>query len=141
MKLNIVTLSGLRVGRYYKLVSFPSAIPISDIYVGKIDSDYESQIDTLGELLEIRQYENNRGTAHLIFRMNDGTRIELDSYFGLSAVYMEYYPENEEISKKRIQDRTRLIRDEIIGNDWALRPENVVATQGLDINHFGDALR
>jgi hypothetical protein len=46
--------------------------------------------------------------------------------------------DTEEKSKERIIKRTEILKGEIEGNDWALRPENVVSTQGLDIGNFID---
>jgi hypothetical protein len=57
----------------------------------------------------------------------------IDPSFGSTEAYIEYQPDTEEMSKARIQERTRILEQEILGNDWALRPENVVLTQGIDL--------
>lgn len=50
-----------------------------------------------------------------------------------------YFLEVEEpniVSKKRTISRTLIMKDEITTNHYAFSPENVVATQGIDISGF-----
>jgi hypothetical protein len=135
--IEFVLISGLRVGKYYKLITFRNGIRMSDIQLGRTDKKYLDLSETLGKLLEIRQYGRSYDPdIDLVFEMPNGNVLEFVPTFGYSEAYIEYEPETEKLSKERIQERTSILKKEILGNDWALRPENVVATQGLDISRF-----
>jgi hypothetical protein len=54
----------------------------------------------------------------------------------MTEAYIEYEPDTEEKSKQRILERTEIIKPEILGNDWALRPENVLHTQDISIEQW-----
>jgi hypothetical protein len=89
----------------------------------------------LGKLLQIRQYGRPYDPDVILhFEDEKGQEYELDPTLGSSEAYVEYEPDNEEMSKARIVERTKILEKEILGNDWALRPENVVLTQGIDIS-------
>jgi hypothetical protein len=127
----------LEIGKYYKLITFRQGILMSEIQSRRIKTQNIYQSEALGKLIEIQQYGRTYDPdVLLIFQQNNGNRIEYEPRFGSTEAYLEYDPDAEESSKKRIQERTRLLELEIQGNDWALRPENVVATQGLDISKF-----
>jgi hypothetical protein len=130
-------LSGLRVGRYYKVITFQDGVRYFEILMGKIDTKKITCTDTLGKLLEIRQYGRPFDPdLSLYFEDTKGNKYEYYPSFGIAEGFVEYEFDNEELSKQRTQERTKILQIEIEGNDWALRPENVVATQGLNITAF-----
>ena len=130
-------LSDIRPGKNYKLITFNHGIRMSDIQHGRTDSKNIKDITVLGKLLEIRQYGRPYDPdISLCFEMETGETLLFDPSFGSSEAYIEYEFDTEEKSRERVQERTRVLALEIEGNDWALRPENVVATQGLDISRF-----
>jgi hypothetical protein len=137
MTTEILFVYELEIGKYYKLITFRQGILMSEIQSRRIKTQNIYQSEALGKLIEIQQYGRPYDPdVLLIFQQNNGNRIEYEPRFGSTEAYLEYDPDAEESSKKRIQERTRLLELEIQGNDWALRPENVVATQGLDISKF-----
>ena len=137
MTTEILVVYELEIGKYYKLITFRQGILMSEIQSRRIKTQNIYQSEALGKLIEIQQYGRPYDPdVLLIFQQNNGNRIEYEPRFGSTEAYLEYDPDAEESSKKRIQERTRLLELEIQGNDWALRPENVVATQGLDISKF-----
>jgi hypothetical protein len=139
MTTEILLLSELRVGKHYKLITFRHGIRMTDIQRRRIDNKNIDQAETLGELLEIRQYGSTYDPDIILrFNIGNGNIIDFEPSFGLSEAYIEYEPETERKSRERIQKRTSILKDEIIGNDWALRPENVVATQCIDISNWSD---
>ena len=132
-----VLLSGVRVGKYYKLITFRNGIRMTEIQLGKTDKKNVDMTETLGRLIEIRQYGRSYDPdIDLVFEMPNGKILEFAPTFGYSEAYIEYEPETEKHSMERTMKRTSILKDEIEGNDWALRPENVVATQGIDISRF-----
>jgi hypothetical protein len=70
----------------------------------------------------------------LHFEDEQGHQYAFDPSFGSTEAYVEYEFDTEEMSKARIMMRTRILEEEILGNDWALRPDNVVLTQGIDLS-------
>jgi len=89
----------------------------------------------LGKLLQIRQYGRPYDPDVILhFEDEKGKEYEIDPTLGSSEAYVEYEPETEEMSQARIVERTKILEQEIQGNDWALRPENVVLTQGIDLS-------
>ena len=137
MTTHFVLLSDLRPGKNYKLVTFIHGTRMTDVQLGRTDSKNIKDINTLGKLLEIRQYGRPYDPdISLCFEMENGKTLLFDPSFGSSEAYIEYEFDTEEKSRERIQQRTRALALEIEGNDWALRPENVVATQGMDISRF-----
>lgn len=139
MTTEICLLSDLCVGKYYKLINFRNGIRMTDIQLRRIDSTYAQLGETLGKLLEIRQ-SGRPYDPDIILRFEMETKagnkivIDFEPTFGYSEAFVEYEPDTEEKSKDRTQKRTSILKLEIEGNDWALRPENVVATQGIDLS-------
>ena len=130
-------LSDIRPGKNYKLITFNHGIRMSDIQLGRTDSKNIKDITILGKLLEIRQYGRPYDPdISLCFQMENSDILLFDPSFGSTEAYIEYEFDTEEKSRGRIQERTRALAIEIEGNDWALRPENVVATQGIDTSNF-----
>ena len=134
MSTKFVLLSGVRPKKYYKLITFHHGIRMTDIQLGVTDTKNISSITDLGKLVGIRQYGRSYDPEIMLqFQDKHNLMYEFEPSFGFREAYVEYEYEDEEFSKKRVQERTLLMKIEIEGNDWALRPENVVATQGLDI--------
>jgi len=130
-------LSEIRPGKSYKLITFNHGIRMADFQLGRTDSKNIKDVTVLGKLLEIRQYGRSYDPdISLCFEMENGDSLLFDPSFGSTEAYIEYEIDTEEKSRQRIQERTRLLSVEIEGNDWALRPENVVGTQGIDISRF-----
>jgi len=110
---------------------------MTDILAGTIDNKFINDTETLGKLLEIKTPSRPYDTIiTLYFERPTGKPLEFDTTFGMTEAYVEYEIDIEEKSKQRIHERTAELKLEIIGNDWALRPENVVATQGIDIHTY-----
>ena len=137
--IEFVLLSGVRPNKYYNLILFNRGIRMTEIQLGMTDKTNIKEILPLGKLVEIiqlgRPYDPD---ISLRFETESGETLFYDPSFGSTEAYVEYTPEKEEDSMKRIQERTMLLHNEIIGNDWALRPENVVATQGIDLSGWSD---
>lgn len=139
MTTEICLLSDLRVGKHYKLITFLNGIRMTEIQSRMVDKKYLEEPKTLGKLLEIRQ-SGRPYDPDIILRFEMETKagnkivIDFEPLFGYSEAFIEYEPDTEEKSKERTQKRTSILKDDILGNDWALRPENVVATQGIDLS-------
>ena len=132
MTTKFVTLSQLRVGRYYNLIHFNHGIRMTHIMLGETDTTNIKSGRNLGKLIEIEQYGRSYD-PDIVLHFETDTGIEFfDPSFGSTEAYVEYEP--EQMSKARIMMRTRILEEEILGNDWALRPENVVLTQGIDLS-------
>jgi len=125
------------MGRYYKLIRIKSAYTVKNFPFGKIKKQYiESEVD-MGQVLDIKSYGRPYDPdVCFIYHEVDGEKKAFYPTFSSSEIYVEYNPYSEEKSKMRVQKRTSILKEEILGNDWALRPENVVATQGIDISRF-----
>jgi hypothetical protein len=137
--IEFVLLSGVRVGKFYKLITFRNGIRMTEIQLCRTDKKNVDLAETLGKLLEIRQYGRPYDPdILLVFEMPNGNRMEFSPTFGFSEAYIEYEPDTEELSMERTMKRTNILKDEIEGNDWALRPENVVATQGIDLSSWAE---
>ena len=125
MSNDMLEMSEVKAGRYYYLVF----------------QEYDESIryiEKLGVLISVtlsgRPYDPD---VIMNFKNENGEIYTFDPPFSSSYGYIEYVgEEREEDIKKRVQARTRVLRDEIVGNDWALRPENVVATQGIDLSMY-----
>jgi hypothetical protein len=127
----------ISVGKYYKLLTFRNGIRMTDVRKGTIDNKFINNTDTLGKLLEIRKHGRPYDPdITLYFEGPDGKPLQFDPTFGMTEAYIEYEVDTEEKSRQRIHKRTAELKLEIIGNDWALRPENVVATQGIDTKTY-----
>jgi len=132
MTTKFVTLSQLRVGRYYNLIHFNHGIRMTHIMLGETDTTNIKSGRNLGKLIEIEQYGRSYD-PDIVLHFETDIGIEFfDPSFGSTEAYVEYEP--EQMSKARIMMRTRILEEEILGNDWALRPENVVLTQGIDLS-------
>jgi hypothetical protein len=130
-------LSDIRVGKYYKTITFLVGVRYYDIMMGVIDNNKIHETNTLGKLLEIRQYGRQYDPdILLIFEDSKGNKFEYEPSFGCVEGFVEYEPDTEEMSKKRIQKRSSILKEDIESNDWAFRPENVAATQGIDLRNW-----
>ena len=129
MTTKFVVFSDLRVGRYYNLIKFNHGIRMIDIQLGETDSANIKSQRNLGKLLQIEKYGRHYDPGVVLHFETDSVIESFDPSFGSVEAYVEY--ETEEMSKARIMERTRVLEQEILGNDWALRPENVVLTQGI----------
>ena len=138
---DFVFASGVKLDRYYKMVEFYPLLRASELLTGKMSYRNIVREERLGKLIQIRVY----GTAYdpdilFLFEAEDGGLFEYDPPLQSKYGYVEYDPEEESetTSRDRVIDRTLLLKVDIEGNDWALRPENVVATQGIDISRFAE---
>jgi hypothetical protein len=139
MTTEFVLLSGVRVGKYYKIISFYEGVRYYDVMMGIIDNKKIMEKNTVGKLIEIRQYGRTYDPdIMLIFEDPKGNKLEYEPFFGCVEGFVEYEPDTEAMSMERIQKRTSILKVEIEGNDWALRPENVVATQGIDLSNWAN---
>jgi hypothetical protein len=127
-------LSGVRPGKCYNLIEFKEGVLVSDVMLGEIENTKIKNTFQLGKLLEIRQYGRSYDPdVVLYFQKTNGNTFHFDPSFGSVEAFVEYQEDTEEDSKNRIQERTHALKVDIEGNDWAMRPENVVATQGIDL--------
>jgi len=138
MTTQFVTLSQLRVGRYYNLIHFNHGIRMSHIMLGETDTANIKSGMNLGKLLQIEQCGQPYDPDVVLHFETDSGIEFFDPSFGSTEAYVEYEP--EQMSKARIMMRTRILEQEIQGNDWALRPENVVLTQGIDLSGWAEIL-
>jgi len=138
MTTQFVTLSQLRVGRYYNLIHFNHGIRMSHIMLGETDTANIKSGRNLGKLLQIEQCGQPYDPDVVLHFETDSGIEFFDPSFGSTEAYVEYEP--EQMSKARIMMRTRILEQEIQGNDWALRPENVVLTQGIDLSGWAEIL-
>ena len=107
--------------------------------MGIIDNKKIMEKNTVGKLIEIRQYGRTYDPdILLVFEDPKGNKLEYEPFFGCVEGFVEYEPDTEAMSMERIQKRTSILKVEIEGNDWALRPENVVATQGIDLSNWAN---
>lgn len=125
MACNLVHLSNLKVKKYYNLVSI----------------DYNNKVKyicKMGKLLDIQLYGRNYDPdVDLLFQKEDGETFRFQADFSPSYGFTEYnMEESEDIVRERVQTRTHSLKSEILGNDWALSPENVVAIQGIDTSMY-----
>jgi len=110
---------------------------MTEIMLGQIGKDQIKAAEALGKLVEIKQIGRPYDPDFILrFQQEDGSIFGFEPSLGVAEAYLEYEPDTEEHSKRRVQERVSLLALEIQGNDWALRPENVVATQGIDITRF-----
>uniref|UniRef100_A0A6C0B9V0 Uncharacterized protein n=1 Tax=viral metagenome TaxID=1070528 RepID=A0A6C0B9V0_9ZZZZ len=125
MTTRAIHFSNLEVGKYYNLVS--------------VDHNRKIKfIKTMGKLINICQYGRSYDPdVDFIFHNEQGIMYRYQPNYNSTFAYTEYpAEETEDQVKARIQERNRLIHYEIASNDWALRPENVVATQGINVSYF-----
>ena len=132
-------LSDLRVGNYYSLIKFNYGIRMTEIQLRETSKTNIKSCQNLGKLLKIRQYGRPYDPDVILhFEDEKGQEYEIDPTLGSSEAYVEYEPETEEMSQARIVERTKILEQEIQSNDWALRPENVVLTQGIDLSRWAE---
>jgi len=137
MTTRIYLLHEIVIGKYYKLITFRNGIRMTDVTRGIIDNKYLKDAETLGKLVEIQKHGRPYDPdITLYFQGLDGKKLQFDPTFGMTEAYIEYEVDTEELSKKRIIERTNILKMDIIGNDWALRPENVISTQGIDTHNY-----
>lgn len=120
MTTRAIHLSNLEVGKYYNLVS--------------VDHNRKIKfIKTLGKLINVCKYGRPYDPdIDFIFHNEQGVIYRFQPSFNSVLAYTEYAgEETDDQIRNRIQERNRAIHYEIVSNDWALRPENVVATQGI----------
>jgi len=123
MTTRAIHLSNLEVGKYYNLVS--------------IDHNKKIKyIKTMGKLVNINLYGRSYD-PDVEFTFYNEKIYKYEPSFNSSFAYTEYPgEETEDQVRARIQERTNILYNEIVSNDWALRPENVVATQGINVSQF-----
>jgi hypothetical protein len=137
MTTKFVTLSQLREGSYYNLIRFNHGIRMTHIMLGETDTANIKSGMNLGKLLQIEQYGRSYDPDIILHFQNESGKIfKFDPSFGSVEAYVKYDP--DEMSKARIMMRVRILEEEIRGNDWALRPENVVLTQGIDLSGWAE---
>ena len=136
---NIVTYSGVLINRYYKLVKLGNGFKHKDLLIGTTSSKNIINETFLGKLVQIRQYGRPYDPdVSFLFENEKGETIEYEPTVSGPFCYVEYNPDDYSDIKSmwRTIERTSLLKIEIEGNDWALRPENVVATQGIDLSSY-----
>jgi hypothetical protein len=113
---------------------------MTDIQLGRIQKSQIAKKETMGLLTDIslegRTYDPD---PRFHFKHPDGHNISYNPTFALTEAYEEYEPDTEEKSKQRTCERTQLIKEDIQGNDWALRPENVLHTQDIDTSTWSSS--
>ena len=139
MLIKFLLLSDIRIGYYYKLITFKESIRYIDVQLRQTDNGNVYETNRLGKLLSIIQTGRSYDPDILLtFKLDSGEVIEYEPHFGSVEAFIEYEPDTEEYSKIRTQKRNSIIHNEIISNDWALRPENVVATQCIDLSNWAE---
>jgi hypothetical protein len=131
MSINFSTIFDLCPGKYYKLLKFKYGIKIIDIANNITSIKNIENIKKLGKLLEINEYN--------YFYFEDevnGKKFYYKPLCTFTEAYQIYEYNEEENSKLRIYERNNILKNQILGNDWALRPENVIYTQGIDTSNF-----
>jgi hypothetical protein len=133
MTTEFVLFSQVEIGKYYNRITFKKGVRMTDVQLGRIQKNQIATKETMGLLTEIslhgRSYDPDP-TFH--FKHPLGHKIFYIPSFGMTEAYEEFEPDTEERSKQRTCERTQIIKEDIQGNDWALRPENVLHTQDID---------
>ena len=138
MSIDFVLFSELQIGKKYRRVQFQRGIRYTDIQQRHTVIENVHEIMDLGKLIDIEQYGRSYDPDILLLFQKDETTYRFEPVFGLVDAYIEYEDDTEEDSMRRTFERTALYKDEILGNDWALRPENVVVTQGIDLSVWAE---
>lgn len=138
MSIEFVLFSELQIGKRYRRVQFQRGIRYSDIQRRQTAIENIHEIMDLGKLIDIEQYGRSYDPDILLLFQKDEMTYRFEPAFGSIDAYIEYEEDIEEDSMRRTFERTAIYKDEIIGNDWALRPENVVATQGIDLSMWSE---
>ena len=119
-------------GKYYKTTEYTrkeGIWPYEHYYSTK-------KLKYVGKFIRHEQFGyGDSMSCYDIFDDNGKNVVVQYTYEGTTS-YVEVDMDTEEKSKERIIERIKILKEGIEGNDWALRPENVVATQGLDISNF-----
>ena len=134
----LFTLSELTPGRYYEFIQLRSNLSIHPGHTRIVSDEQILMKIKLGKLLKIDIYGRPYDPEVLLhFEHESGTRSKFEPMFVNLEHYAEYEPpDNEEDSKQRIQERTRARPSHWRVYRISRRPENVVATQGIDITRF-----
>jgi hypothetical protein len=138
MSVSFVLFSEVKIGNHYRRLRFQHGIRQIDVQRRKTDLENVLEITDLGKLIDIEQYGRSYDPDILFLFQKDGNAYRFEPAFGSSEAYIEYEEDTEEDSRCRILERTAHCKEEILGNDWALRPENVVATQGIDLRNWAE---
>jgi hypothetical protein len=117
-------------GKYYETTEFTrkdGKWPYEHYYTNK-------KLKYVGKFIKHEHYGWGDNASYYDIFDNDGEEVIVQYTYEGTTSYREVEVDGN--SKERIIKRTKILKEEIEGNDWALRPENVVATQGLDISNF-----
>jgi hypothetical protein len=137
---NFLRFSDVKIGRYYNVLRIKTEVSLKHFLSNSINKEDAEFIINLGVILDIKLYGKSYDPdVCFIYHDVDGVKQAFYPTFSSSEIYEEYEP--EEKSKIRVQKRTSILKEEILGNDWALRPQNVVSTQGIDISGFQERIR
>jgi len=137
--INFVRFSEVKVGKYYNVLRITTEVSTKHFLSNSINKEDAEFIINLGEILDIKLYGRSYDPDVCFIYYNiDGIEQAFYPTFSSSEIYEECEP--EEKSRIRVHERTSILKEGILGNDWALRPENVVATQGIDISGFREGL-
>ena len=138
MSIEFVLFSEVQIGKRYRRVQFQRGIRYTEIQRRRTAIENVHEITDLGKLVDIEQYGRSYDPDILFLFQKDEKSYRFEPAFGSADAYIEYEEDTDEDSMRRTFERTALYKDEILGNDWALRPENVVATQGIDISMWAE---
>jgi hypothetical protein len=138
MSIEFVLFSEVQIGKRYRRVQFQRGIRYTEIQRRRTAIENVHEITDLGKLVDIEQYGRSYDPDILFLFQKDEMTYRFEPAFGSVDAYIEYEEDTEEDSMHRTFERTALYKDEILGNDWALRPENVVATQGIDLSMWAE---
>jgi hypothetical protein len=119
-----------QINKYYETTEFTrkeGKWPNEHYYSNK-------KLKYVGKFIKHEQYGFGDSMSCYDIFDNDGEEVIVQYTYEGTTSYREVEVDGN--SKERIIKRTKILKEEIEGNDWALRPENVVATQGLDISNF-----
>jgi len=140
MSIDFVLFSEVQIGKRYRRVQFQRGIRYTEIQRRRTAIENVHEITDLGKLVDIEQYGRSYDPDILFLFQKDEMTYRFEPAFGSADAYIEYEEDTDEDSMRRTFERTALYKDEILGNDWALRPENVVATQGIDLSMWAEGL-
>ena len=121
-----------QVGKYYKTTEYTrkeGKYPYEHYYSTK-------KLKYVGKFIKHEQYGWGDSMSCFDIFDNNGKNVIVQYTYEGTTSYIEVDMDCEEKSKERIIKRTQILKEGIRGNDWALRPENVVTTQGIELNNF-----
>lgn len=91
MTIEFVLLSGVRIGKYYKIEKFYEDVHYFDLMMGVMDENKIHETKTFGKLLEIRQHgRQSVSDVLLIFEDATGNKIEYKPLFGCVEEFVEF---------------------------------------------------